>query len=404
MLGSQPNGELGVRTLILDDDPVYLAVADGVLRSLGIHDVTLKQDGTEAVGTIARADPPFELVLLDLNMPGIDGLSFLRALAEINFGGSLIVVSGEKRAILSSAEHIAAKHGLNIVGALSKPMQLGEMRDALERVRGNETSRRSDVKVQHTGSAAQLSPMLHYQPQVAVGTRSIVGAEALLRCVTKDGLIIGPEPLLKAHSAPHDQLELTKSLFAILCRDIAALKNSISWTNTVSFNAGARVFEMDDLTRMLRDILAEHGVEATDITIELTEAELPRDPTRLLEVIARLGIAGFELSLDDFGTGASNFELLREGAFSEVKLDRSFIHAAVQGEEMSRKFLSITAEIAHSLDIRMIAEGIETEEDMRCMEEFGVEIVQGYLFGRPASLDDFILNARRTETRARQAS
>lgn len=392
-----------VRTLILDDDPVYLAVAEGVLRSLGIHDVVTQQEGSAALGTITDADPPFELVLLDLNMPSFDGLAFLRALAEVSFAGGVILVSGEKKAILSSARHIAQQHGLKIFGALSKPMQLGEMRDALERAHSDAATPPSAVRVQHSGPTADLVPMLYYQSQVDVVSRANVGAEALLRCGTREGLVLGPDPLLKANSADHLQFQLTKQLFGILCKDMRVLREA-GWTNSVSFNAGARVFEMDGLTDALKDILDEHGVSAHEFTIELTEAQLPRDHTRLLEVIARLGIAGFELSLDDFGTGASNFELLREGAFSEVKLDRSIVQAAISGEELSRKFVRIAAESAESLEIRLIAEGIENERDAQMMTEFGVHIVQGYHFSKPLPVDKFIEKSIRSARQTRQAS
>jgi EAL domain-containing protein (putative c-di-GMP-specific phosphodiesterase class I) len=89
-------------------------------------------------------------------------------------------------------------------------------------------------------------------------------------------------------------------------------------------------------------------------------------------MIARLGIAGFDLSLDDFGTGASNFELLRKGAFSEVKLDKSIVQAALGNDDISRWFLTIIAEIAKSMDIRLVAEGIEQGSDIAFLLSYGV--------------------------------
>ncbi|MFZ2101574.1 MAG: EAL domain-containing response regulator [Oricola sp.] len=376
-----------MRTLILDDDPIYRAVAEGVLRSLDVTDIDTRSDGAQAIEAVARADPPYDLILLDLNMPDIDGLSFLRTLSELRFAGGIVLVSGEKQAILTSASHIAGKHGLKIFGALSKPMQIADLRAALERMKAGTLSSRRDFRAHHEAEPSRLQPILHYQPQIDIRDRSVVGAEALLRCGTNDGLVLGPDPLLKEYSSVERRLELTETLFDILCADIKTLQGQTGWNSKVSFNVDARVLEVDGLRAILCAAVERHDVDPGLITIELTEAQLPVDPTRLLEVIARLGMAGFDVSLDDFGTGASNFELLREGAFSEVKIDKSIIHAAAHGDAVSRKFLQTTVDIADTLGVGVIAEGIEEERDLACLEQAGIRIAQGYYFFKPANLE-----------------
>jgi EAL domain-containing protein (putative c-di-GMP-specific phosphodiesterase class I) len=393
-----------LRTLILDEDPIYCAVAEGVLRSLDITDIHAHSDGANAIDLITCADPAYDLILLDLNMPGFDGLAFLRSLAEIRYSGGIVLVSGEKQAILSSASHIASKHGLKIFGALSKPMQMTEMRAALERVRSDTRSSRQGFKPEHNIETAGLQPLLHYQPQVDIRDRSVVGAEALLRCGTHDGLVLGPEPLLTEYATVAQRLDLTARLFDILCADLKTLEEQVGWRSNVSFNIDARVLEVPDLLPMIVAAVQGHGVNADQITIELTEAQLPHDTMRLLEVIARLGMAGFEMSLDDFGTGASNFELLREGAFNEVKLDKSIVHAAAHGDTVSQKFLHIVAEIASTLDLRVVAEGIEDTRDLACMEDLGILIAQGYYFSKPSDLEAFARKLRTENRRMRLAS
>lgn len=393
-----------MRTLILDDDPIYRAVAEGVLRSLDIAEIDSRSEGANALDAVVQADPPYDLVLLDLNMPNFDGLAFLRALAEIRFSGGIVLVSGEKQAVLSSASHIASKHGLKIFGALNKPMQMPEMRAALERVKANTPSGRPGFRTEHNVEPSGLQPMLYYQPQIDIRDRSVAGAEALLRCGTHEGLVLGPDPLLKEYDTVARRLDLTVKLFDILCADLQALQKQIGWTSNISFNIDARVLERGDLLPRIVAAVKNHDVDPGRITIELTEAQLPKDPTRLLEVIARLGMVGFEMSLDDFGTGASNFELLREGAFNEVKIDKSIVHAAAHGDAVSRKFLHIVADMAQTMDIRVIAEGIEEERDIACMHELGVSIAQGYYFSKPSSLDGFVRKLTTENHRMRLAS
>lgn len=386
---SSKNGPDDVRALILDDDPIYRAVAENVLRSLDIADIDTRSEGSHALKAIAAADPAYDLIVLDLNMPGIDGLAFLRALGEIHFSGGVIVVSGERQAILTSAKHIAIQHGLKVYGALGKPLQVAEMREALARLRSGASFGPRPAPSELAADGECLQPILHYQPQVDIHDCTVVGAEALLRCGTREGLVLGPDAILQRATGLAQRLELTQGLFDMLCADIRTLCDRTGWNSTISFNVDARVMEAAELLATVVETVRRHGVKPSQITIELTESQLPRDPTRLLEVIARLGMAGFELSLDDFGTGASNFELLRKGAFSEVKIDHSIVQAAMHGDAVARKFLDTTAEIGRTLSLKVIAEGVEQESDLARLDEVGISIAQGYYFAKPTSLDIF---------------
>ncbi|QKV17561.1 EAL domain-containing response regulator [Oricola thermophila] len=377
-----------MHTLILDND-TDCAGAERTLCSLGFDDIDCRSEGAGALDAIVKADPPYDLVLLDLNMPGIDGLALLRALAEARFDGGIVLLSGGSQTILSSARHIAGKQGLKILGTLAKPVAADRLRDIIRRAQAERPKEKTEFTPAHPAGQSGLVPLLHYQPQIDIRDESVVGAEALLRCRAPDGTLYGPEALLAGQEAVAPRVELAVSMFDVLCADMKALESRTGWDKNVSFNIDARVLERGDLLPRIKAAVKRHGIEPGRITIELTEARLPRDATRLLEVIARLGMAGFEMSLDDFGTGASNFELLREGAFNEVKFDKSILQAAARGDDVSRRFLQIVVDIAQTLDIRVVAEGIESERDIACMKELGITIAQGYRFSRPSDLDGF---------------
>lgn len=391
-----------MRTLVLDDDPVFLAVAEGLLRSLGFSDIVTELDGTSALMALAESDPEIELVLLDLNMPHLDGLAALRMLADADFSGNIVLVSGERDTVVSSAGHIAGRLGLKVCGALKKPLQLDDLKFAIETARTNATIAHVERSYLQRVPDCPVQPILHYQTQIDTRSGESHGAEALLRSATPDGLLLGPEPVLLDYHSRERRFDLTMDLFSIVCGDLKILQDA-GRPQRLSLNVDARVFEASDFVPRLKQIADRHGVDCKQITLELTETQLPDDTTLLLEVIARLGIAGFDLSMDDFGSGASNFELLRQGAFCELKLDRMIVQNA-RHDLISRDFIRSTTDMARSLGLRLIAEGVETHEDRDFLAALGVRHIQGYLYGKPVPFNSYLAGLDEPEQVALAAS
>ena len=115
----------------------------------------------------------------------------------------------------------------------------------------------------------------------------------------------------------------------------------------------------------------------------MTEACLPQNETWLLETIARLTIVGFEVSMDDFSVGASSFDILRAGAFAEVKLDSNLVQKSAE-DAASAKFICNVVDIGETLGVRVVAEGLETQADIARLRNMGVELGQGFLIAKPA--------------------
>lgn len=384
------------RFLVVDDDLIFLAVAEAIIPSLGNHRVDVAHDGMAGLDLARQDDVEIDVIILDLNMPHMDGLGFLRALSEAGFAGRIIISSGEAGAVIKAARRMGELLGLRILGALSKPLKASELRAMLDDADGAEAP--SLLPSGETDGAAMgdADLLVFFQPQYDIPTRAIVGLEALARARLADGTIKGPGFVF----AGVDTAEEFQSITLAVCREsfqqLHGWRSRHRFRGTVSVNVDVSLIERTDFARNVVRLAAEADVPPASILLELTETTLATDLTRLLEALTRLRIAGFGLSVDDFGTGGSNFDLLALCPFTELKIDRTIV-AAAPHDASANRFLKFCCGAARDLDLTVVAEGIETEEELRVAVSAGVDVAQGFLFSRPlpASGADSVLMMRR---------
>lgn len=370
--------------LVIDDDPVFLAVAENVLRSLGNHDVSVASDGEDGLAQLRAGGSAIDTIILDLNMPRLDGLAFLRAVAESGFDGDVIISSGEAASVINAARHLAGQLGVRIAGSLSKPITPQALVEVLANMRpkgGVAAPAPRDGDGDGDGADAGRI-VAFYQPQYDLRSGKIVGLEALARLVTADGRIFGPDRIF---GPKRDRQQVIDATFAIIGQ---AFHDLCQWQDRglsvrVSINMDADVLDETTTLPKILSMQEESGVQARLITFEMTETALPHDLSRLIEILTRLRMKGFGVSIDDFGTGAANFELLRMCPFSELKIDQTIVQSAAT-EAASHRFMEFCVATASELGIEIVAEGVETPEQRDLCLSLGVRLGQGFLFGRPA--------------------
>jgi EAL domain-containing protein (putative c-di-GMP-specific phosphodiesterase class I) len=368
-----------VSCLVVDDDPMFNLVAEAVLKSLTHGRVITTSNAKDGL-QVLNGSAPIDFVFLDLNMPDLDGLAFLRAASEAGFKGQVVISSGEDRAILQSAQTMGRMLGVSIAGALRKPLQLSEVKAMLELGRHlplRVPSQASEIILQD--DQYDLTP--YYQAQFDLSTGEIKGVEALIRLCTTDGQIHGPSKLF---DSLRDGDHLTEVSLRISAR---VLQDAKTWraqgiTHTVSINFDASVLEQPESVAEIVQSVRQAGIDPKSICLEVTEKSLPKNTSRLIEALARLRMTGFNLALDDYGTGASNFELLRQCPFSELKFDRSIVAGAVR-DPITRRFVNSSAELARDLELLTVAEGVENHAELGVVLEAEIDRVQGFLFARP---------------------
>jgi EAL domain-containing protein (putative c-di-GMP-specific phosphodiesterase class I) len=365
--------------LIVDDDPMYNIVAESILASLEAGTVISAGSGNDGLEKL-RPDPgAIDVVFLDLNMPDLDGLAFMRAASEAGFNGNVIISSGETPAVLRSAETMGKMLGISVLGALRKPLKIDDVAALLERAveSGKPSARAGSVGL--NGGEFELTP--YYQPQYDVNSLKVHGFESLIRLTARDGRVHGPAQLFGSITELADLTDVSLKIALKVLSDIN-LWGDCPPLPTISINFDASVLEQPEVVRALQKAVVDFSINPKRLCLEVTEKTLPKEPARLVEALTRLRMAGFKLSLDDYGMGASSFELLRLCPFSEIKVDRSIIEAC-PNDSVTRKFLHAVAGLARDLELVSVAEGVETEAELEEVRLAGMDRVQGFLFSRP---------------------
>ncbi len=375
-----------MRLLLVDDDPFATALLTRQLAQLGFGDVQARPDGASALALLDhQAD--FDALLCDLNMPGMDGVQFLRHLAQRRFRGALVLVSGEDERVVQSVARLARAHRLRLVGTLRKPVPLQSLRGllaALPRAAAGSALR----PVRKTYDPAELRQAIfdgqllaHYQPQVALDSAELVGVEALVRWIhPADGLVYPDQFIADAESfglidALADAVLAAALADARRWRDEGlALRMSVN----VSIDNLRSLDFPDRVVRRARDA----GVPPDQLVLEITESQAMRDPVALLDIAARLRLKRIGLSIDDFGTGHSSLQKLRDIPFDELKLDRGFVHGAAQDPAL-HAILEANLQMAQQLGLRTVAEGVEDPADWDCLRALRCDLAQGWFVARP---------------------
>lgn len=365
--------------LIVDDDPMYAIVATSILSTLTSGKLRTASCGRAGLEDLLGEARDTNLVFLDLNMPDVDGLSFMRGAHEAGFDGNIVISSGESPAVLRSAEAMGRMLGISVLGALRKPLTLDGVAAMLAKAEQAASKPQSPRTGRLIGSDFELTP--YFQPQYELTTHRIAGFESLIRLTARDGRVHGPAALFSTISNLEDLTEATLEIATKVMQEFHAWP-AAGTDLDLSINFDASVLEQPDVVAQLQQKVAELKLDPRNLCLEVTEKSLPKDPSRLVESLTRLRMSGFKLSLDDYGMGASSFELLRLCPFSEIKVDRSIIEACTR-DPVTRKFLHAVSGLARDLELVSVAEGVENEEELAEVRLAGMDRVQGFLFSKP---------------------
>jgi diguanylate cyclase len=222
--------------------------------------------------------------------------------------------------------------------------------------------------------------MLHYQPKVEIATGRVVGTEALARWEHPTRGLLQPTdflPLVEQVGIVHD---LTRHVLDVAVRQLAEWAvRGLDWT--VAVNIAPADLMNDALPLYVADLLHSLGVEPQRLVLEVTEGALVTDPARAARTIGRLRHIGVLISLDDFGVGFSSLVHLRTMEFDELKLDRTLADG-LEFDQRGRAIVRAAVELAATLDLQLVAEGVETETARTALAQLGVRFAQGWLFSR----------------------
>jgi len=374
--------------VLLDDDPFMLKLLTHMLAQLGYTCVVACDSGQKALARVRETREVVDLIFLDINMPGMDGVEFIRRLVECRYGGSVILVSGENSRILESVEKLIGAHRLIALGCLQKPVKPDELARLMSTLKPNIGHRSVAQASQHSYGGEQLRAAIaggqlvnHYQPKVSMATGEVVGMESLVRWQHPEDGLIFPDRFL---GLAEEQGLLTQVTTAVLTE---AMKQAKAWWEVGYHIPVAVNISMDDLIAldfpdMAVALAASIGVNPQLLTLELTEGQVMRQLSTVLDVLSRLSLKRFRLSIDDFGTGHSSLAQLRDLPFDELKVDRGFVHGA-STDGTCEAICTASLRMAHQLQMQVVAEGIEDRDDWNFLSQLGCDVGQGYFIARP---------------------
>ena len=239
-----------------------------------------------------------------------------------------------------------------------------------------------------------------YQPKIDLKTRKIIGAEALARWTHPEK---GPIAAAEFVAAAEQNDRIGKLTAFVLDRAIAAAAalNKPGWAFDMSVNLSGRLLGDKALVGRIAILLERHGLAAKNLTLELTETAAIAGSGEALDLLTQLRELGVNISIDDYGTGLSTLEYLKRVPAGEIKIDQSFVRGMMDNRS-ERLMVSSTIALAHSLGRRIVAEGVETREALELLAEMECDIAQGFITGRPMSLES-LRRRLMTERRAKVA-
>ena len=227
-----------------------------------------------------------------------------------------------------------------------------------------------------------------FQPQLDLKTRRIVGAEALARWTHPEkGPIAASEFVAAAEQ--HDRIGKLTDFVLEKAVVAAGAMNRRGFEFNVAVNLSARLLTDKQLTMRVAALLARHGLAPQRLTLELTETSELADGGEALDMLGRLRDLGIEISIDDYGTGLSTLNYLKKIPASEIKIDQSFVKGLCDNRS-DKLMVHSTIGLAHSLDRRVVAEGVEDNETLDALIEMECDLAQGFIIGRPMSLESLL--------------
>ncbi|HUP48489.1 MAG TPA: EAL domain-containing protein [Thermoanaerobaculia bacterium] len=229
--------------------------------------------------------------------------------------------------------------------------------------------------------------VLYYQPVVAAGTGSIVGVEALIRWKHPKRGLLSPAHFIALAEASGLIVPIGEWVMRSACRQLKAWEKRINRPLTMAVNLSARQFQHPDIVTQIRSAIEDAGVEPSTIEIEITESSAMQNVDNAVFTLREMKELGVRISMDDFGTGYSSLNYLKRFPIDTLKLDQTFVRD-VMTDERDAAIVGAVIVMAHRLGLKVVAEGVETHEQLEYLRLEGCDYIQGYLFSGPVSSEE----------------
>jgi diguanylate cyclase (GGDEF)-like protein/PAS domain S-box-containing protein len=367
-------------------DQLLLAVSGRLKERLGAQHLLGRLSADEFVVVLEALQDPAdaESVAFDLRI-ALDRPLMLEGLQEVytrtSIGISIFPQDGNSADDLlhhaDTAVHRAKERGGNLIAFYTTELSAR----ALAQLEMEAGLRRA---------LEQQRFILHFQPKIDIVSGRITGAEALLRWQRPEQGLVYPSEFIPFAEKSGQIVAIGAWIIDEACRQIRAWHDAGLGDINVAVNVSARQFRSEELETVIADALLRHAVKAHQLTLELTESMLMEAPERTIERLNRMKDKGLQLALDDFGTGYSSLAYLCRLPMDQLKIDRSFVIDIVTDPNAANIASSII-DLAHRMQLKVIAEGVETAAQLSYLGKSHCDEIQGYYFSKPVPADEFAM-------------
>ena len=361
-------------------DALLVAFCERLLRCVRPEDTVARLAGDEFTILLTEMSSPEDALLVAERIERSLDAPFSLEGHTVHASASLGIVSSEE-GYTSAGEVLRdadiAMYRAKVGGRARHQLFSPEMRETALAVMTFERDLRSAV--------AKGELEVHYQPIVSVAAAQTVGFEALVRWRHPERGLVSPANFIPIAEETGAIIEIDRWVLRQACTQLA-LWQTDTQALTLSVNLSSQQLERPDFVTFVEDTLAETGFDAAQLHLEITESTLANRTAEVMSALERLEALGLELHIDDFGTGYSSLSYLQGFPADVLKIDRSFINKLTQNAESARLVQTIVA-MAHGLGLCVVAEGVETVEQLEHLRTLGCEYAQGYLFAKPLEVD-----------------
>jgi EAL domain-containing protein (putative c-di-GMP-specific phosphodiesterase class I)/CheY-like chemotaxis protein len=383
--------------LAFDDDQDIVETICAIGVRAGFRTVSSTSPGR--LGELLESARP-DVIVLDLQMPGMDGVSALRHLADTKSAAKIFLVTGMDERTIAAAEQYGVRRGLEILGTLQKPFEPDELLARLERAHA---AIRPLTAADLEQAIANGELIVHYQPIIrrfADNTWDISAVEALLRWNHPIRGLLTPDSFVSMGEAGGLSRAITDF---VLQRGIEQLKGweAIRLRVGLRINVAATLISDIAFPDRLEAMLVEQSLDPESLALEITETAMLEQTPDAFDILTRLRIKNISLAIDDFGIGYSSLTQLFRMPFNEMKIDRSLVGRIIESKEASIMVDALVS-LAHKLNLTVCAEGVEDQATLDTLGRFGCDFAQGYLVSPPVAAAEIPKIIARWDAQQRQ--
>ncbi len=377
-----------LKVLILEDNPFQLMALHQMLNANQVFDVLTAQS-VEAAQCSLNNRGSVDIAICDLQMDGADGFSLIRHMAQTRQAKALIILSSADVSVLKAVAQLARQQGLEVLGYLQKPASavlIGALLNRWQEFDHDPQPLRLALPERLRFSRDELGAgvdqcVAHYQPKVDLEGK-LVGVELLARWNHPLRGLLMPGQFLPAVERAGLMENLTWRMLDIALRLSADCLGNQGQALPVAVNIPPQMLDQPDFVPQLLVLLDGFPVRPQMLTLEIIEQSSRQMAVMQFENLLRLRMAGCRLSIDDFGTGASNIQRLLEMPFSELKIPAEFVRGMADDRRKSAVVAGAMF-MAKKMDLDVVVEGVESEEDYKALRGLGQPSVQGYYIAPP---------------------